>query len=471
MLCRGRNRVPRVIARIRGTWFARPCYNDAPSSSRNKEFPLATILIIDDDVMLLASMANHLEQEGHTVLKASELIHGEALFAEQSPDLVLLEVKSGRDAGWELLERLAAQSPVIVVSAYSREEDVVRGLQAGAVDYIAKPYRSAELLARVRVGLNRAGRGEVQPTPQAVTPPAQSSEQATVEVQAVLGAQDEPFPPDMADQTYQPPQPDGQDRQGTARDESVFMTETEELALLRTGNDAPEPENEAFSDGMTLGQRLNIERLRRRITLVQAESELHIRMWYLQAMEEEKFTLLPRGPLSSQMLRSYAGYLGLDADAMVDEYQRLHYTEPVAPPASLGSSHRRRFSLPRWPIWLIAVLLALTVSGAGIFFFDPDGATALGENLRGIIAPVPTATATPTPSPTATPTVTPTVTPIPEPTVTPTPELPPPPPQPEGEPPPPEGEQPPPPEGEQPPPPEGEQPPPPPEGEQPPPEG
>ncbi|MFP4438305.1 MAG: response regulator [Chloroflexaceae bacterium] len=440
---------------------------------------MATILIIDDDVMLLASMANHLEQEGHTVLKASELTHGEALFAEQSPDLVLLEVKSGRDTGWELLERLATQAPVIVVSAYSREEDVVRGLQAGAVDYVAKPYRSAELVARVRVGLNRASRGEVQPAPQPVTPLAPPSEQAPVEVQAVLGAQDEPFPADMAAPPYQPPQPDGQDRQGTARNESIFMTETEELALLRAGNDAPEPENEAFSDGMTLGQRLNIERLRRRITLVQAESELHIRMWYLQAMEEEKFTLLPRGPLSSQMLRSYAAYLGLDADAMVDEYQRLHYTEPVAPPASLGSSHRRRFSLPRWPIWIAAVILALTVSVSGIFFFDPAGATAISENLRSIIAPVPTATATPTPEPTATPTATPTLTPTPEPTSTPTPEPPPPPPPPpEGEQPPPEGEQPPPPEGEQPPPPEGEQPPPnegeqppPPEGEQPPPEG
>jgi CheY-like chemotaxis protein len=425
---------------------------------------LATILIIDDDVMLLASMANHLEQEGHTVLKASELIHGEALFAEHPPDLVLLEVKSGRDAGWELLERLATQSPVIVVSAYSREEDVVRGLQAGAVDYIAKPYRSAELIARVRVGLNRAGRGQPQPALQPVTPSAPPSEQATVEVQAVLGTQDEPFPADMADPPYQPPQPDGQDRQGTARAESVFMTETEELALLRAGNDAPAPENEAFADEMTLGQRLNIERLRRRITLVQAESELHIRMWYLQAMEEEKFTLLPRGPLSSQMLRSYTSYLGLDADAMVNEYQRLHYTEPIAPPASLGSSHRRRFSLPRWPIWLAAVILALTVSVSGIFFFDPAGATALGENLRSIIAPVPTATATSTPSPTAMPTATPTLTPTPEPTSTPTPEPPPPPPPPEGEPPPP-------PEGEQPPPPpEGEQPPPPPEGEQPPPE-
>jgi CheY-like chemotaxis protein len=449
-------------------------------------------------------MANQLEQEGYTVLKASELIHAEALFAEQPPDLVLLEVKSGRDAGWELLERLIGQTRVIVVSAYGREEDVVRGLQAGALDYIAKPYRSAELLARVRLCLNRAHHDP--DATQLATPLTQPSEPATLEVQTAVETQDEPFPPDMTSQPpyratdqlapqgrppdmadqllYQPPSPDDHNRREITRDESVFMTETEELALLRASDETPAPENIAFSDGMSLGQRLNMERLRRRITLVQAESELHIRMWYLQAMEEEKFTLLPRGPLSVQMMRSYAAYLGLNADAMVDEYKRLHYTDPVAPPAFLGSG-RRPSRLPRWAILLVAVILALTISISGIFFFDPTGATALGDNLRSIIAPVPTATPTHTPTPqsTATATATPTPTPTPESTATATPDLdlPPAPPLPpaEGEPPPPppegepEGEPPPPPpEGEPPPPPpEGEPPPPPPEGEPPPSEG
>lgn len=395
---------------------------------------MATILIIDDDVMLLASLANQLEQEGYTVLKASELIHGELLFAEQHPDLVVLEVKAGRDAGWELLERLVEQTQVMILSAYSREEDVVRGLQAGAVDYIPKPYRSAELLARLRRCLGQGHHVKTE-TMMAVHQSLLNGEE-TMEQQAV-NAPAEPFPPDTAAPYQPPPPPTDGIRRSTQKEESVFMTDTEEMVLLRTGDETP-PALSSIPEDLSLGQRLNAERMRRRITLVQAESELHIRMWYLQAMEEEKFTLLPRGPLAGQMLRSYATYLGMDADAIDEEYQRSHYTAPVEPPPSLGSNRVRRATLPRWVVWTVAIAMAMAVSISAIMFFDPTGATALGDNLRGlIIASSPTPTSTP--APTATLTATPTLTPTPEPTATPTP-VPPPAPPAQGEPVPPGAE-------------------------------
>ncbi|MEI7773054.1 MAG: response regulator, partial [Chloroflexales bacterium] len=108
------------------------------------------ILIIDDDVLLLASLGLMLEDAGFSVAKSSDLINAERAHLVHRPDLVLLEVRSERERGWDLLPRLAAKTPVIVLSAASREEDMVRGFSAGAVDYIAKPYRSAELIARVR---------------------------------------------------------------------------------------------------------------------------------------------------------------------------------------------------------------------------------------------------------------------------------------------------------------------------------
>ena len=111
---------------------------------------MSQILIIDDDVILLASLGLMLEDAGFSVAKSSDLINAERIYKLYRPDLVLLEVRSERDRGWDLLSRLAVSTPVIVLSAASREEDVVRGFAVGAVDYIAKPYRSSELLVRIR---------------------------------------------------------------------------------------------------------------------------------------------------------------------------------------------------------------------------------------------------------------------------------------------------------------------------------
>lgn len=189
------------------------------------------------------------------------------------------------------------------------------------------------------------------------------------------------------------------------------MSEAEEMALLRMGdrNEALRPEQRSvpppLDDTLSLGQKLYLERQRRRFTLVQAENELKIRMSYLQAMEDNKFTLLPRGPLAGQMLRSYAAYLGLDKDALLEEFQRSYASDPFEPLPALGGPQVRR-PLPRWLIPVTAVVLALAVSLGGLLFFDPGGMTEMADTVRAlIIAPtaVPTPAPTPIPPPTATP--------------------------------------------------------------------
>ncbi len=450
---------------------------------------MATILLIDDDVMLLASVGVQLEDAGYTVFKASEIAHAELLFREECPDLVLLEVRIGRDAGWDLLERFASQATVIVLSASGREEDVIRGLNAGAVDYIAKPYRSGELLTRIQLRLKMASQRAVAVAPaplpaehavstlphgtqdaitdggpvvedraelsvareyeQAQTTghteqPGTDPDSVVVPVQVPIQAADSGEQSDLASNDLSSSAPvsstptphhadqvvDYTGQRPSSKRDPVFMPESEELALLRSSEQVTSTVPDMFLPELSLGQRLHNERLRRRITLVQAESELHIRMWYLQAMEEEKFALLPRGPLAAQMLRSYATYLGLDEETTMEEYQRLHYTAPVEPPASLGSLRKMDTRTVRWGVWIAAVALALVVSGAGIFFFDPGGVNALSSSLRGLIV-APTITRVPT----ATVTTAPTSTPTAMPTETPTPDPPPPPPSlpPEGE--------------------------------------
>jgi CheY-like chemotaxis protein len=371
------------------------------SVKTGEESLLATILLIDDDVTLLASLSAQLEEAGYNVVKASEVMHAELSLTEQQPDLVVMEVRTNQNAGWDLLPQAARQAPVIVVSASSREEDVVRGLESGAADYIAKPYRSNELLARIRLRLGSASRAVG--TLENSAPGQTATEPLPVEplAEPPIAPEDSNAAPAESAKTPEP-----------TDSSAVFMSEAEELALLRsTGDESPPkhsvlPQKVSHDGAETLGERLHTERLRRRVTLVQVENELKIRMSYLQAMEDDKFTLLPRGPLAGQMLRSYATYLGLDVGPIMDEYKQLHATNALVPAPALAGSRRRR-PLPKWIVWFAAFLLALTVSVGGIWYFDPTGFAAIEDNLRNLIV-VPFATTTPTS--TVTPTLTPTAT-------------------------------------------------------------
>lgn len=206
------------------------------------------------------------------------------------------------------------------------------------------------------------------------------------------------------------------------------MPEKEEIALLRSSTELAAAESDATTlpEDTTLGRQMYLARRRKQMTLVQAENELSIGMAYLQAMEDEKFSLLPQGPLAIQMLRSYAAYLGLDVSRVLQEYEKSHAIRFTAP--SFGQ--RRSLTWPsighppRWAVWVTAVFLALFVSGAGIFFLDPDGVEALGSKLYHLVdrAGGPAASS-PTPTPTSTITMPMTLSPTraPSPTITPSP--------------------------------------------------
>jgi CheY-like chemotaxis protein len=318
---------------------------------------LSSLLIIDDDVTLLARLGAQLEEAGYEVAKSNDVSHGEQLFAELRPDLVLLEVRTSEDGGWNLLPRLVAEAPVVVLSGAGREEDVVRALDSGAADFIAKPYRSAELLARLRARMSvpvigiAAPVGSLRSNAQAVGAPMVHETGAT-------------------------------QRQGKPVDDAtVFMSEAEELAMLRTApitaTPKPAPAPDLGNEG-GVGSQMRAERMRRHMTLVQVENDLKIRMSYLQAMEDEKFTLLPRGPAAPQMVKRYADHLGLDASTVLEEFRAQGYGEVVAPLPALGGSPLPR-NLPRWLVLLTAVLLALAVGVGAILTFDPDFFARLPE--------------------------------------------------------------------------------------------
>jgi two-component system, OmpR family, KDP operon response regulator KdpE len=115
------------------------------------------ILIIDDDEKLLKIVALTLESKGYVVFTAKNGEEGESLFHQIAPDLVILDVMMPGLKGWDVCQRLRQVSsvPIIFLTALGETNHLVRGLQTGADDYVAKPVRPIELEARVTALLRR----------------------------------------------------------------------------------------------------------------------------------------------------------------------------------------------------------------------------------------------------------------------------------------------------------------------------
>ncbi len=117
----------------------------------------ARILIIEDDKTILNFLSISLKTNGYRFETAQTGIEGISLFLSNSPDVVLLDLGLPDIDGLEVLRQLreASDVPVIVVSAREQEREKVEALDAGADDYITKPFSIGELLARIRVALRK----------------------------------------------------------------------------------------------------------------------------------------------------------------------------------------------------------------------------------------------------------------------------------------------------------------------------
>jgi len=117
----------------------------------------ASVLVVDDDVRILRMVRRILDLEGHRVLTVS---NGEAaldVFDEETPDLVLLDIIMPGIDGYTTCQHIRefSQIPIIMVTVKGKDEDKIQGLDAGADDYVIKPFSAKELVARVRAALRR----------------------------------------------------------------------------------------------------------------------------------------------------------------------------------------------------------------------------------------------------------------------------------------------------------------------------
>lgn len=116
------------------------------------------ILIVDDERAIRRFLRLILEAHGYAVLEAVDGQEALQLTATQRPDLLLLDLGLPDIDGVEVLRRLREWTgvPVIVLSVWEREEDKIAALDAGADDYLTKPFGAGELLARIRAALRRS---------------------------------------------------------------------------------------------------------------------------------------------------------------------------------------------------------------------------------------------------------------------------------------------------------------------------
>jgi len=119
--------------------------------------PDTTILLADDDEMIVDVLKRQLEREGYAVIAVYDGVTALELARSLQPDLVLLDVMMPRLQGWEVCREIRRESavPILMLTARGDELDRVLGLELGADDYIVKPFSFRELLARIRANLRR----------------------------------------------------------------------------------------------------------------------------------------------------------------------------------------------------------------------------------------------------------------------------------------------------------------------------
>lgn len=118
------------------------------------------ILVAEDDPVTSRFLESLLEEKGYEVLVADDGRTAFELAVDHQPDLILSDLVMPYRDGFDVVQAVRAddrlrETPVVIISMRDREDDIVRGLESGADDYVVKPFNARELLARIRKQLTR----------------------------------------------------------------------------------------------------------------------------------------------------------------------------------------------------------------------------------------------------------------------------------------------------------------------------
>ncbi len=116
-----------------------------------------TILLVEDDFALAMGTEYALQTEGYEVMHAANLVQARK-YMDENPDLILLDVMLPDGTGYEFCKEVRSRgivTPIVFLTAVAEEANIVQGLEIGADDYVAKPYRVKELLSRIAANIRR----------------------------------------------------------------------------------------------------------------------------------------------------------------------------------------------------------------------------------------------------------------------------------------------------------------------------
>ena len=119
---------------------------------------MSRILIVEDEPALLRGLKDTFAAQGYEILAASDGEQGLGMALDRGPDLILLDIMLPRVNGYEICRAVrerGLEMPILMLTAKGQEEDIVLGLNLGADDYVTKPFRRGELIARVHAFLRR----------------------------------------------------------------------------------------------------------------------------------------------------------------------------------------------------------------------------------------------------------------------------------------------------------------------------
>ncbi|HMD80707.1 MAG TPA: response regulator transcription factor [Anaerolineales bacterium] len=121
-----------------------------------------TIMVVDDEIRLISLVKSYLIQEGYRVVTAHNGKDALSVAHRENPDLIVLDVMMPEMDGYEFMRKHRADNntPIILLTARVGDEEKVIGLEIGADDYMTKPFRPRELVARVRAVLRRSGESQ-----------------------------------------------------------------------------------------------------------------------------------------------------------------------------------------------------------------------------------------------------------------------------------------------------------------------
>lgn len=267
------------------------------------------IMVIDDEVLICQLLTYQLSGVGYEVASVQSGQEALRRLIIEQPDLVLLDVMIGDMSGWDVCRHIRANSdvPIIMLTAKGADSDIVTGLTAGADDYMTKPFNLSQLLARIEAVLRRVHLEEAAHAQQRKSYHGVDLHSAQHQISDRANGTVRPmFTPILPVST--PPQ------QPTS---VISMEETVAISRETTPNDN---ESAIQSHRLSLGQRLEVARKQRGLTLHQAEHVCGVRWDFLQALEREHFEYMPRAQWR-HALTTYSALLNIDVNEYIEKHK------------------------------------------------------------------------------------------------------------------------------------------------------